>query len=1080
MTNDVPPAPPVVAVVVVHAPGPWFDETLASLASQDYPNLDTLFLLAGGPTDAVGNMLDDRILQHLPRAFVRDLGANPGFGAAANDVLALVEGDSGFFCICHDDVALDPDAIRRLVEELYRSNAGVVGPKLVSWDDPAVLQHVGLGLDRFGEIDPITEPGEYDQEQHDAVSDVFVLPSACLLVRADLFRALGGFDPAISFHGDDVDLCWRVHLSGARVVVAPQARVRHREELEARRPELNHHALRARHRMRSVVTLTGGTRLPVRSLEMAALTLVELVVGVFTARIGEAWSSLRAFVGLVPRTPALLARRGAVAKIRRVGDDEIIRLQNRGSARLTSYRRARDTETFIGLDANVRRWRESSIGATVAWIVVVVGVLVASRTLIDTRVPNVGEFLPLPDSPLDWWRDYVAGWNPGGLGATVANPAGWAALSIGSVLWLFRMGLGLTVLVVGLVFLGALGTWRLATLYPATRARVVALIVYAAIPLAPGIISTGRLSALVAYAAVPWFVNLLRIAVGIGTADPNTAAEDMVDGIIALSWRERLRRTALLAIATALAVAMAPALLPVLGVVAVVLGVSTLAVGAGWRTAGWMTGLGLAACAVAWLLVLPWSTTWSWEDLVAPELAGPPGRGLVDVATMAIGQASLEVLAVALYVPMVVALATARAWRLTWAARGAGLVLVFLTLAVLQDRDRLPFRLPEVGVLLAPVALGLALSAASAVAAFSKDVAGRTFGWRQPAGVLSLLAVGVGVFPAVLTITDGAWFAPRNGLLDFVQPALPSADEVGDYRVLYLGDPRLIPFPSEDLGDGVAMALVGDGPADLRDRWPVPDQDADAAVRDAIGQIRESTTLRGGRLLAPYSIRYIVVPFVDGANSTAGDPLPVPAGLLDLLGAQLDLVPAPRVPTFARFDNRAAIPTTAVAGGALAEASTADSPDALVGVDTSTGTPTMIGVDETRLATAELPAGSLLRATPLDESWDLEVAGSAVAGRPAFGVASAYDVTAAGPAELRYRNPASRTAWLVVQALLWVAVLVAASRFTVPQRLRTRRVRDETLIDLDAAAPADRTGFSWVDELFAEEDEGSDRPGRAP
>ena len=98
-------------------------------------------------------------------------------------------------------------------------------------------------------------------------------------------------------------------------------------------------------------------------------------------------------------------------------------------------------------------------------------------------------------------------------------------------------------------------------MYPANRARIVALVVYAAIPLTPGVISTGRLSALVAYAAVPWFVNLLRIAVGIGTADPATAADDMVDGIIALSWRERLRRTALLAIVTALAVAMAPALL---------------------------------------------------------------------------------------------------------------------------------------------------------------------------------------------------------------------------------------------------------------------------------------------------------------------------------------------------------------------------------------------------------------------------------------------------------------------------------------------------------------------------------------
>ena len=178
------------------------------------------------------------ITARLPDAFVRRLGANPGFGAAANEVLRLVDGDNGFFCLCHDDVALEPDVIRALVEELYRSNAGLVGPKLVSWDDSAVLQHVGLGLDRFGEVDPITEPGEYDQEQHDAVRDVFVLPSACMLTRADLFRALGGYDQGISFHGDDVDLCWRAHLSGARVVVAPQARVRHREELTVRRPDL--------------------------------------------------------------------------------------------------------------------------------------------------------------------------------------------------------------------------------------------------------------------------------------------------------------------------------------------------------------------------------------------------------------------------------------------------------------------------------------------------------------------------------------------------------------------------------------------------------------------------------------------------------------------------------------------------------------------------------------------------------------------------------------------------------------------------------------------------------------------------
>ena len=168
------------------------------------------------PAPEVLDAVTARIRSYLPAAFIRAIAGNPGYGPAVNEVLRLVEGDNGFFLLCHDDIAPAADAVRTMVTELYRSNAGMVGPKLVEWDEPRRLQHVGLGLDRFGEVDPIVEPGEVDQEQHDAVRDVFVLPSACVLVRADLLRELRGFDPAVSFHGDDVDLCWRAHLHGAR------------------------------------------------------------------------------------------------------------------------------------------------------------------------------------------------------------------------------------------------------------------------------------------------------------------------------------------------------------------------------------------------------------------------------------------------------------------------------------------------------------------------------------------------------------------------------------------------------------------------------------------------------------------------------------------------------------------------------------------------------------------------------------------------------------------------------------------------------------------------------------------------
>ncbi len=220
-------APPVVAVVVAHDPGPWFEETLASLASQDYAELSVLVLDAGSRDD-----LTARVAAVLPTAFVRRFDENRGFGATVNEVRAMVDG-ADYFLVCHDDVALFPDTVHLMVEEAFRSNAGIVTPKVVSWDDPERLVHVGMTVDKGGSVVDRVQPNEIDHGQHDAVRDVFVAPGGATLIRADLFEELGGFDPDIVAMGEDLDLSWRAQVVGARIIVAPDARVRHLEELAA-------------------------------------------------------------------------------------------------------------------------------------------------------------------------------------------------------------------------------------------------------------------------------------------------------------------------------------------------------------------------------------------------------------------------------------------------------------------------------------------------------------------------------------------------------------------------------------------------------------------------------------------------------------------------------------------------------------------------------------------------------------------------------------------------------------------------------------------------------------------------------
>ncbi len=1062
MESESQQAPPVVAVVVVHDPGPWFDVSLAALAAQDYPNLRTLFLVAGENADPA---LDQRIHQQLPQAFVRTIGTNVGFAATVNEVLRLVEGDNGMFLICHDDIAPDPDALRLMVEELYRSNAGAVGPKYVDWDDPAVLQAVGLGMDRFGEIDPVVEPGEADQEQHDGVRDVFVLPSAFFLVRADLFRTLGGFDPAIDFHGEDVEFCWRVHHSGARVVVAPSARVRHRGRLVDRRPDLRHGRLQARHRMRSVATLTGAARLPVRSFEMVALTLTELVVGLFTGRFGQAWASLGALIGLVPRTPSLLARRREVKPCRLVPEREVYSLQERGSARLNSYLRSRETATYVGSDAQVRRWRQSTTAPVLAWIAVIVGVVIGARSFFESGIPPVGEFLPFPSSPRLLLDTYMSGWNPDGAGATSANPTGWATLSALSVLTLFHMGMLQTLFVLGLVIVGAAGAWKLATVFPSTRAQVAALLVYAATPLVSGAMSSGRLTVLVVYAFVPWFVHLSARAAGIATADPHVADLDVADGLVDLTTLERARRIVALGILLAIAAAFAPISLPLAVALGAVLALGTLLARASTMTAMWFFVTSVAATAVAAILNLPWIVTWSWEDLVGASPIGDPGLGLLTLASFEIGRTDFAALSLALYLPVVAALLMARAWRLTWAVRAGLLVVVFGALAVLGDRGELPIAAPQAGVLLVPVALGTAIAAAAALAAFDLDVRDASFGWKQPLGILASVAVVIGIFPGVAALPNGSFQTPTTPLARLVDASLPTPDASGGYNVLLIGDARILPVPSTEYRDGVSWAIIGDDPLDARDRWAPPPNNAADLVTTALDEMAASSTLRAGRLLSPLGIRYIVVPEFDGVVSTVNDPLPLPVGLVPSLEDQLDLVARePRLPTIEVFENRAWLPTAALLEGAAAEATSAAGSDVLVRSDLGDPVALFPGLDQFDTFVDEVTPGVVHLAVPFDENWSLAVDGESIPARRAFGETTAFDVSVAGTAQIRYDSPASRLLLVALQSLFWILALVVVSKIQLPV---SRRVgpgtSGETLIDLTAERPVDPLVAGHVD-----------------
>ena len=181
--------PSVVAVVVARGDAPHLEACLAGLRDSDYPDLTVLVMVPAGAD------LKARVARARCPTPSSGRWRPTGYAAAANDALATVAG-APFLLFCHDDVVLDPSAVRVLVEEAYRSNAAVVGPKIVDVERPELLREVGWSVDRFGVPHSDIVDDELDQEQHDASATSSSSATPCVLIRADLFAALEGYDVA--------------------------------------------------------------------------------------------------------------------------------------------------------------------------------------------------------------------------------------------------------------------------------------------------------------------------------------------------------------------------------------------------------------------------------------------------------------------------------------------------------------------------------------------------------------------------------------------------------------------------------------------------------------------------------------------------------------------------------------------------------------------------------------------------------------------------------------------------------------------------------------------------------------------
>ncbi len=143
------------------------------------------------------------------------------FAGSPNEV------ESSWLWLLHDDSAPDQDTLERLLHSVELSpSVALVGPKQLNWQNPRILEQVGLTLTSSLEAFNSAR-GQIDQSQHDSADDVLAIGTAGMLVRVDAYEKVGGLDESAPNLAADIDFGIRMRLAGHRVAVATDARLLH-------------------------------------------------------------------------------------------------------------------------------------------------------------------------------------------------------------------------------------------------------------------------------------------------------------------------------------------------------------------------------------------------------------------------------------------------------------------------------------------------------------------------------------------------------------------------------------------------------------------------------------------------------------------------------------------------------------------------------------------------------------------------------------------------------------------------------------------------------------------------------------
>ena len=174
----------------------------------------------------------DFLKRNYPQIRLIQNKVNGGFAKGYNDALRRVNAD--IYCLLNSDVEVTPNwlaPIKAAFETI--PDAAIIQPKILDLLRKEYFEYAGAAggfIDQLGYPfcrGRIFQELEKDMGQYDDTREIFWATGACMFIKSEVFRNLGGFDEDYFAHQEEVDLCWRAKNAGYKIYYVGASKVYH-------------------------------------------------------------------------------------------------------------------------------------------------------------------------------------------------------------------------------------------------------------------------------------------------------------------------------------------------------------------------------------------------------------------------------------------------------------------------------------------------------------------------------------------------------------------------------------------------------------------------------------------------------------------------------------------------------------------------------------------------------------------------------------------------------------------------------------------------------------------------------------